>query len=157
MKVDGGSPTASVDDHRLTRVGRFLRKTKLDELPTLWNLLRGDIAIVGPRPDVPSELEDLDPIVRQIVLSVKPGLVSPATLWNFNEDEFLKNEPEPHQAYLEKIKPIKYRLNTWYVQNKSWWLDLKVIFASILKFAKITIKCYPEELCRKDFDRTVQN
>lgn len=140
MRSDGGTPTASMDDPRLTKVGRWLRRLKLDELPTIWNLLKGDISIVGPRPDVESEVADLDPVIRDIVLSVKPGLVSPATLWNMNEDEFLRGEADPHKTYLEKIKPHKYRLNVWYVLNRTWWLDLKIIFLSVLKILRLPIK-----------------
>ncbi len=148
MRSDGGSPTASLNDPRLTPIGRWLRRFKLDELPTLWNVLRGDMTIVGPRPDVPSEYEDLTEETRNIVWSVKPGLISPATLWNIDEDEALKDEPDPHAAYLKKIKPYKYALNIWYAENKNWWLDLKVIVATALKLLKIpnNIKVYPEDL-----------
>lgn len=149
MRSDGGSPTASMNDPRLTPVGKWLRRFKLDELPTLWNLLRGDITIVGPRPDVPSEYDDLTEETRKIIWSVKPGLISPATLWNINEDETLKDEPDPHQAYLKKIKPYKIALNIWYVDNRSGWLDLKVIVASALKLLRlpVTFEVYPKELC----------
>lgn len=146
---DGGSPTASMDDPRMTPVGKWLRRFKLDELPTIWNMLRGDISVVGPRPDVPSEIESLHPDIRNIVLSVKPGLISPATLWDINEDEALAGEEDPHQAYLEKIKPIKYRLNVYYVHNKGWWLDLKVIVATALKLLRLpSFRVYPEELTK---------
>lgn len=142
---DGGSPTASVDDPRLTLWGKWLRRLKLDELPTLWNILKGEMVLVGPRPDVPSEIDSLDPNVARIVLSVKPGLISPATLWNINEDEVLKGEADPHKAYCEKIKPIKYRLNVWYVENKSVWLDVKCLIAFALRFVGINWKIYPEK------------
>lgn len=137
MRTDGGSPTAAVDDTRLTRIGRWLRRFKLDELPTLWNVLRGDVALVGPRPDVPSEIFDLDEITRTAVLTVKPGLVSPATLWDLNEDVALAGEPDPHKAYCEKIKPMKYRLNCWYVTKKSFLFDLRVLGAAALRIAGI--------------------
>lgn len=148
MREDGGSPTASLNDFRLTPLGRFLRKTKLDELPTFWNLLKGEITVVGPRPDVPSEIDSLDKGIREIVLSVKPGLISPATLWDINEDELLKDEVDAHKAYCEKIKPTKYRLNCWYVRNKTFLLDIKVIVATILKLMKLPVpfKVYPKHL-----------
>lgn len=148
MRSDGGSPTASMNDPRLTPVGKWLRRFKLDELPTLWNLLRGDITIVGPRPDVPSEYEDLTEETRNIIWSVKPGLVSPATVWDINEDEVLKDEPDPHQAYLKKIKPYKIALNIWYVENRNLWLDTKVIVASALKLLRLPVPfvVYPKEL-----------
>lgn len=149
MSVDGGSPTASLNDKRLTPIGKWLRRFKLDELPTLWNLLRWDIAIVGPRPDVPSEYEDLTDETKEIIWSVKPGLISPATLWNIDEDEYLKDEEDPHKAYLEKIKPYKIALNVWYAENKSWRLDVKVIVATSLRLLRLPIpfEVYPQELC----------
>lgn len=143
MSQDGGSPTAASDDPRLTRVGRFLRRTKLDELPTLYNVLKGDITLVGPRPDVPSEVMSLDKKTRDLVLSVKPGLISPATLWNFNEDELLRGEKDAHKAYCEKIKAKKYQLNCWYVENRNWVLDLKIILFTILRF--FGIKLYDQK------------
>lgn len=82
------------------------------------------------------------------MLSVKPGLISPATLWDFNEDEALKDEADPHKAYCENIKPVKYRLNVWYVVNRSFWLDLKIIFAVLLRFMGIRLRIIPEYLLR---------
>lgn len=146
MRFDGGSPTASFDDPRLTRIGKWLRRFKLDELPTLFNILNGDMAIVGPRPDVPSEYEDIPDRTRCKVFSMKPGLISPATLWNINEDEALMGEADPHRAYTERIKPIKYRLNEWYVDNQSLWLDLKVIVATTLRFVGIRVEVFPKHL-----------
>lgn len=143
--MDGGSPTASYNDPRMTRLGRFLRRTKLDELPTLWNVLRGDLSLVGPRPDVPEELESLHRGVRSLVLSVKPGIISPATIWNSNEDKLLKDEKDPHKAYLEKIKPKKYRLNCWYVTQKSFLFDLRVILTFIFRPKKDIFKIFPNE------------
>jgi lipopolysaccharide/colanic/teichoic acid biosynthesis glycosyltransferase len=139
MRVDGGSPTASIDDNRLTTIGRFLRKYKLDELPTLINLLKGDISIVGSRPDVPSEIDSLNEELRMMILSAKPGLISPATFWNINEDEALRGEKNPHKAYCEKIKPTKYRLNAWYINKKCLCLDMRIILATTLKLIGIEV------------------
>lgn len=126
MREDGGTPTASADDTRLTRVGRFLRRTKLDELPTLWNILRGDMAVVGPRPDVRSEFKGAT--YRMLTpLLIKPGLISPATIWNMSEDETLMGSPDPHADYQKHIKPTKYELNLWYFNKRSAWLDAKII------------------------------
>lgn len=133
MRADGGTPTASSQDPRLTATGRLLRRLKLDELPTLWNVLEGEMGLVGPRPDVPEELESLDASVREKVLSVRPGLVSPATIWNLNEDETLRDCPDPHGAYVKFIKPIKYSLNVWYVDRKSPWMDAKVLAFAFLR------------------------
>lgn len=133
MRIDGGLPTASVDDSRLTPLGRVLRRFKIDELPTLINLLKGDIGLVGPRPDVPSEIESLDYETKRMVLSVKPGLVSPATLWNIDEDKYLAGTKNPHEVYCREIKPIKYELNKWYVARRNWWLDTRILFAAFFR------------------------
>lgn len=146
MTSDGGTPTASSNDPRLTKIGKLLRRFKIDELPSLYNVLKGDIEIVGPRPDVPSEIETLDEETRVTVLSVKPGIISPATLWNISEDAILSGELNPHQVYLEKIKPTKYALNVWYVSKKSFWFDMKVIISFFLKMAGVkTLNIFPKE------------
>lgn len=137
MRVDGGTPTAAMDDDRLTPVGKWLRRFKLDELPTLINVIKGDVSLVGPRPDVPSEIVSLDPLTKEKVLSVKPGLLSPATLWNIDEDAFLAGEDDPHAVYTELIKPLKYKLNVWYVNQKSFLFDLKIIIATALRMAHL--------------------
>lgn len=130
---DGGCPTAASDDMRLTRIGRFLRRTKLDELSTIWNVLKGDMRLVGPRPDVPSEMETLDLDTYWWTVSVKPGLISPATLWNLNEDDTLEGKDDPHEWYCKHIKPTKYRLNVWYAKNRTWWLDIKILYCFMLR------------------------
>lgn len=149
MMTDGGSPTASMEDSRLTPIGKWLRRFKLDELPTLINVLKGDISLVGPRPDVPSEIESLDEQTRITVLTVKPGLISPATLWNISEDKVLAGEKDPHEAYCRKIKPIKYALNCWYVNRKSLFFDFRVICSAFLRLfgiRKDVFKVLPEWL-----------
>src|SRR3990167_1875432 len=90
-----GASTAG-DDPRLTKIGGFLRKFKIDELPQIWNLIKGDINLVGCRPDVPKEIRSLDKRTRYIILSQKPGLFSPATLWNFHEEDQLTGQKDPH-------------------------------------------------------------
>lgn len=128
-----GGPSTAIDDPRLLKIGPFLKKYQLDELPQLINVLKGDISFVGPRPDVPSEINSLDPQTREMILSVKPGMTSLATLSNFHEGEILKGSKDPHKTYCEKIKPEKIRLNIEYVKNKSFWLDLKIILKTIAK------------------------
>src|SRR3990167_6639608 len=160
MREDGGLPTASINDERLTKYGKWLRKFKLDELPTLLNLLKGDIVIVGPRPDTPEEIWSLPKYIRKTVLSLKPGIISPATLWNYKEDEILANKKNPHKYYTQIIKPVKYKLNMWYVSKKSFWFDVRVILAFIFRYlgvkpSKFKIfppKCnveYGERTCAK--------
>ena len=122
-----GGPSTAGDDPRLTRMGKFLKKYQLDELPQLINVLKGEMSIVGPRPEVLSEVESLDFETRKIMLSVKPGITSLATLANPHEGEILKGSKDPHKTYVEKIKPEKIRLNLEYVRKKSFWLDMKII------------------------------
>jgi len=125
----GGSSTAD-DDPRITRVGKFLRKYKLDELPQLINVLKGDMSIVGPRPEVPSEVERYSYEHRRL-LSVRPGLTDYASIRFHNEGEILKGHPDPHKAYRELIQPEKIRLGLAYVHAQSLWTDLKVIGLTI--------------------------
>ncbi len=135
-----------MNDPRLTKIGKWLRRFKLDEIPTLWNILKGDICICGPRPDTPEEIESLDTETKSIILSVKPGIISPATLWNYKEDETLSTKEDPHKYYTEAIKPVKYYLNKWYVINRTHWMDFKIILAYCLKLLGINylwLNIYP--------------
>jgi len=132
-----GGPSTPADDSRLTKIGKFLKKYQLDELPQLINVLKGEMSLVGPRPEVPSEIESLDPEIRKIILSVKPGMTSLATLANPHEGEILRGSKDPHKTYCEKIKPEKIKLNLEYVKKKSLLLDIKIIiktfFIAVLK------------------------
>lgn len=128
-----GGPSTSSDDPRLTRIGKILRKYKIDELPQLWNILKGDMAIVGPRPEVPEVVQLMSQQERDIIFSVKPGLTDIATLADFHEEDNLAGEPDPHLAYLNKIWPIKKELQIQYVNKKSLWLDLKIISMTLAR------------------------
>ena len=132
-----GGPSTAGDDPRLTKSGKFLKKYQLDELPQLFNVLKGEMSLVGPRPEVLSEVESLEPGARKIILSVKPGMTSLAVLANPHEGEILRGSKDPHKTYCEKIKPEKIRLNLEYVKKKSLWLDIKIIiktfFIAVLK------------------------
>ena len=132
-----GGPSTSADDPRLIKIGKFLKRYQLDELPQLINVLKGEMSFVGPRPEVPSEIESLEPETREIILSIRPGMTSLATLANPHEGEALKGSKDPHKTYCEKIKPEKIRLNLEYVKKKSLWLDIKIIiktfFIAVLK------------------------
>lgn len=126
-----GGPSTSADDSRLTKFGKFLRKRNLDELPQLLNILKGEMSFVGPRPEVPSEVETYDEETKRIILSVKPGLTDLATLENIHEEEILKGSADPHQAYRELIQPQKLKLAKEYVKNRSFWLDIKIILKTL--------------------------
>ena len=145
MRVDaeavGGSSTAS-DDVRITRVGRWLRRSKVDELPELANVLRGEMSLVGPRPEV-QEYVRLMTEEERAVLSVRPGLTDWATLWNSDEGAVLAGATDPEKAYLELIRPEKIRLQLEYVRNRSFLTDLVILVQTV---AAIVLRTKPEAL-----------
>lgn len=111
--------------------GRFLRKTKIDELPQIINIIKGEMAWVGPRPDIPGYADQLKGEDR-IILTVKPGITGLASLKYRNEEALLKQQPNPLQFNDEVIWPDKVRINKWYVKNKSFWLDCVLVFHTFL-------------------------
>lgn len=115
-----------LDSSRITKVGKFLRRTKLDELPELWNILIGDMSFVGPRPDVPGYADQLVGDDR-VILKLKPGLTGVASLKYRNEDEILSQQSNPQEYNDTVIWPDKVRLNKIYYQKQTLWLDLKII------------------------------
>jgi len=124
----GPSSTAG-DDPRITRPGKFMRRFKLDELPQLFNVLRGEMSFVGPRPQVQWAVDLYTPEER-LLLSVRPGITDFASLRFRNEDEILKGSADPDKDYLEKIAPQKIKLGLHYVRNQSLLTDLKLIVAT---------------------------
>jgi len=128
-----GGPSTAADDPRLLKIGKFLKKFQLDELPQLINVLKGEMSLVGPRPEVPFYVNMMSDGERKIILSVRSGMTDYASLWNFREGEILKGSADPEKAYVEKIRPEKIRLQMKYVKNRSFLLDLKIIIKTILK------------------------
>jgi lipopolysaccharide/colanic/teichoic acid biosynthesis glycosyltransferase len=126
-----GGPSTAGDDPRLTKIGKLLRKYNLDELPQLINVLKGEMSIVGPRPEVPQEVKTFDEETRRIILSVRPGMTDLATLENVHEEEILKGSKDPHATYQKLIKPKKLKLAVKYVKTKSFFLDIKIILETI--------------------------
>lgn len=124
--AEGGPQITSRNDARITRFGRFLRKTKWDELPTFWNVLRGDMALVGPRPEVPAYVDLNDPLWR-VILSVRPGLTDPTTVWLRNEEELLARQPDPHTYYITELQPLKLRGYVNYLRSRNLRSDLRVL------------------------------
>jgi len=122
-----GGPSTSEDDPRITRIGKALRRYKLDELPQLVNILRGEMSFVGPRPEVLSEVERYTPEERAL-LSVPPGITDWASIRFNDEGEILKGAADPHQAYLEKIRPEKVRMGLEYGRRRSLWVDAQILF-----------------------------
>lgn len=127
-----GGPSTSADDPRLTKIGNFLRKYKLDELPQLINIFKGQMSFVGPRPEVPSEIDTYDPKTKKIILSVKPGLTDLASIADLHEEEVLRGSADPHKTYREKIQPQKIKLQLEYIKNNSFWLDIKILIRTFL-------------------------
>jgi lipopolysaccharide/colanic/teichoic acid biosynthesis glycosyltransferase len=121
----GGSTTLE-DDPRLTRIGHSLRRYKLDELPQLFNVLRGEMSLVGPRPQVLWAVERYS-VEEKELLNVRPGITDYASLRFRNEGEILRGSTDPDKDYLEKIHPEKMRLSLDYVRNRSFWVDCKIL------------------------------
>jgi lipopolysaccharide/colanic/teichoic acid biosynthesis glycosyltransferase len=130
----GGSSTPD-DDKRITSVGHFLRKFKLDELPQLINVFRGEMSLVGPRPQVKWAV-DLYTADERRVLTVRPGITDYASLRFPNEGEILKGSTDPDRDYMEKIHPEKMRLSLEYIQVRSIWVDIAVIFQTLVAIIK---------------------
>lgn len=127
----GPSSTAN-DDKRLTGVGRFLRKYKLDEMPQMFNVLLGDMSIVGPRPQIKWAVDQYNEEEKKI-LSIKPGITDYASIRFHNEGEILAGAEDPDKAYMELIHPEKMRLSLLYLQQRSLATDMKIIWQTFLK------------------------
>jgi lipopolysaccharide/colanic/teichoic acid biosynthesis glycosyltransferase len=130
----GGSSTPD-DDPRITKVGRFLRRYKLDELPQLINVLRGEMSFVGPRPQVKWAVDLYTPEERQI-LTVRPGITDYASVRFPNEGEILEGSLDPDKDYMEKIHPEKMRLSLEYLHKRSMKVDIGIIFQTIAAIVK---------------------
>ena len=129
--MSGGSITVENDD-RITAIGKLLRRWKLDELPTLWNVLKGDMSFVGPRPDVPGYADKLVGDDRRL-LDLRPGITGPATLKYSNEEKLLAGVDNPKKYNDEVIFPDKVKINLEYINNWSLWMDIKIIFKTIFR------------------------
>jgi lipopolysaccharide/colanic/teichoic acid biosynthesis glycosyltransferase len=119
-------------DHRVTRAGRLLRKTKLDELPQLFDVLIGNMSIVGPRPEVPKYIAQYPADIREMVLSVRPGITDRASIEFRNENEILSNSSDPEKSYINEVLPIKQKYYLDYVTNNSLLGDIKIIIDTAL-------------------------
>lgn len=127
-----GLLTVGGNDTRITKVGFYIRKYKLDEFPQLLNILKGEMSFVGPRPEVEKYVK-LYPTEMLSVLNVRPGLTDLASLKFINENEILATSENPEKTYIEEIMPAKLNLNIKYIQTMSLVTDLKIIFKTILK------------------------
>ncbi len=132
MTVDHGGSSVSVrGESRITPLGVHLRRWKLDELPELWNVLKGDMSFVGPRPDVPGYADQLQGNDRRM-LELRPGITGPATLKYRNEEELLASIADPIRYNDEVIFPDKVRLNLYYLDHYSFLKDLQIIVCTVL-------------------------
>lgn len=127
-----GLLTVGGKDPRVTRVGYFLRKYKLDELPQLVNVLIGEMSLVGPRPEV-RRYVDMYTREQKCVLEIKPGITDYASIEYSNENELLAKAADPEKKYVEEVMPAKIKLNLKYMEEKSFGTDLKIIFKTIGK------------------------
>ncbi len=120
------------DSKEISKIGNFLRKSKIDELPQLWNVIIGNMSIVGPRPDIKGYYDKLEGDERKI-LELKPGLTSLASIKYANEDEILKLQRNPLKYNDEVIFPDKVKMNLDYYYNRSFFVDLKIILKTIIR------------------------
>lgn len=126
-----GVDSTSSNDKRITGVGRFIRKYKLDELTQLWNVLLGDMSLVGPRPNVKRET-DLYTLEEKKLLTVKPGITDFSSIVFSDEGDILKDQIDPDIAYNQLIRPGKSMLGIFYIENRNFLLDIKLIFLTIV-------------------------
>lgn len=130
-----GQITVGGRDARITGIGYWLRRTKLDELPQLWNILAGDMSIVGPRPEVPRYVALYTAEQRQ-VLDARPGLTSIASIEYIDENEVLGRAADPERAYIEEVMPAKLKLDLRYVREQSLALDLRIMLATAARLLR---------------------
>lgn len=135
-----GGPSSSADDPRITRVGRFLRRYKLDELPQLLNVLKGEMSLVGPRPEV-LQYVAMFSTEEKAILSVPPGITDWAAIANSDEGARLAGSPDPEKTYLEQIRPEKIRLQLEYVRRRSFGTDMRILLETfkVLMFKQRSI------------------
>jgi len=122
----------SADDLRVTRVGKLLRKLKLDEIPQFINVLKGEMSLVGPRPEVPRYVALYSDEQKRKILSIKPGMTDPATVYFRNEEQLLAQVDDKENFYINEIMPVKLTLYLQYTEKMSMLYDIKLIFLQVL-------------------------
>jgi lipopolysaccharide/colanic/teichoic acid biosynthesis glycosyltransferase len=127
-----GPSSVSSSDNRITNPGRVLRKYKMDEMPQLINVIRGEMSIVGPRPEE-KKFTDLYSDEEKVILTLKPGITDWASIWDSNEAELLANSADADKTYMDLIRPEKIRLQIKYVRNRNFFIDLRIIFLTFKK------------------------
>ncbi|MCX7954277.1 MAG: sugar transferase [Bacteroidales bacterium] len=135
------------NDKRITKIGKYLRKYKLDELPQFFNVLKGDMSIVGPRPEVPDYTKYYSDSQKEI-FNYKPGITDEASLLFYNESEILSNSFDPHKFYIEKIMPLKIETSLNYLKNRTIFSDLLVILKTFFRISNLkNKKFYGSRIC----------
>ena len=136
VKTDSNSSLTVANDRRITRIGKLLRKFKLDEFPQFLNVIVGQMSVVGPRPEV-KEFVDLYSDSQREILRVKPGITDEASLAYFDENNMLSNSSNPKLTYIEEIMPRKIEINLKYISEKSWYSDGIVILKTFSKILRL--------------------
>lgn len=138
--IDRTSSFANKEQY--TRFGRFLRKTKFDELPQFWNIIKRDMSFFGPRAEEERTIAVLPEDMKEVLLSVRPGLVDLSSLHFFYEGQILEKSADPHRDYWTKIRPLKFVLQVFYIENRCWLLNLALLYLTAKKilWALITRK-----------------
>ena len=136
MRVSsGGAEITAADDARVTWFGRLLRRAKIDEFPQLWNVIRGQMSLVGPRPEVPRYVDLNDPRWRR-VLQVRPGITDPVTVLLRNEEALLGTIPGDREVFYQRqLQPFKLRRYVEYLERRSWRTDVQVLYKTCLAVA----------------------
>lgn len=134
------SKSAFVTQEQYTKFGKFLRKTKLDELPQLFNVIKRDMNLIGPRPEEERTIEILPKHIREMILSVRPGLTDLASLFFINEEKILLESEQKQYDYWTKVKPMKFILQAFYVENRCLSLDLWILFQTCKQVLKSFFK-----------------
>lgn len=119
-----------------TRFGKFLRRTKLDEVPQLWNVLRGEMGIFGYRPEEKRTWDILPQSIKDVLITQKPGIIDMSSLYFMDEERILQQSNNPSKTYWEKLKPMKFILQFYYVENKSFLLNMSLVWSFIRKVVK---------------------
>lgn len=133
MTASSSGPQITTDgDPRVTRAGRLLRRTKLDELPQLWDVATGRMSLVGPRPEVPRYVAMWPETVKSKVLSVRPGITDPASIVFRYEELLLADAPDPEVAYVESLMPRKLEMYADYVDTRTGWGDVRILIETIV-------------------------
>jgi lipopolysaccharide/colanic/teichoic acid biosynthesis glycosyltransferase len=137
MRAGGGGPlVTAASDGRVTRVGRMLRRSKLDELPQLVNVLRGDLSFVGPRPEVARYVALYSAADRVFLQQVRPGITDPATIRYRNEEEILARSTDPERTYIDEVLPAKVRLYRQYLERASFTNDVQILVDTLKVIAR---------------------